>query len=163
MNIERARGWKGFARLGFSKEVIAVNGAFTPALSPGRRRASPRNTSAKPGCVSLGIAAWLVALLCGAYTSLGAPVLQVPAGFQVEQVAADGTVQFPMFATLDPDGRLYVTESSGNDLYAELDHLVRKCRVSLLEDRDTDGRFKHSSVFAEKLAPCRSEEHTSEL
>lgn len=58
-----------------------------------------------------------------------------------------------MFGTLDNKNRLYVTESSGNDLYAELLELVRKCRVSVLEDLDGDGIYEKATVFAEKLTP----------
>ena len=56
-----------------------------------------------------------------------------------------------MFATFDDQGRLFVAESSGLDLYAELTAGTRKCRVSLLEDRDGDGRFEVARVFAEGL------------
>lgn len=56
-----------------------------------------------------------------------------------------------MFGTFDSQGRLFVAESSGLDLYAELQKLTRKCRISLLEDRDGDGRFETSTVFADQL------------
>src|SRR5439155_854931 len=72
-------------------------------------------------------------------------------GFVVEQAAGEAEVIFPMFAAFDERGRLFVTESSGLDLYAELRASTRKCRVSVLEDRDGDGRFEHAQVFAENL------------
>src|SRR5262245_6766189 len=37
------------------------------------------------------------------------------------------------------------------DLYAEISAGSRKCRVRVLEDRDGDGRFETSRVFADKL------------
>jgi putative heme-binding domain-containing protein len=58
-----------------------------------------------------------------------------------------------MFATLDDQRRLYVTESSGGDLYADLQRQVRDCRISVLEDRDQDGRYEIVRVFADKLTP----------
>src|SRR2546422_347455 len=58
-----------------------------------------------------------------------------------------------MFATLDDKGRLYVTESSGGDLYGELQKLARTCRISVLKDRDGDGRYKLARVFADGLTP----------
>jgi putative membrane-bound dehydrogenase-like protein len=58
-----------------------------------------------------------------------------------------------MFASLDDNRRLYVTESSGNDLYAELKEQVRKCQVSLLTDTDHDGVYETVTVFAERLTP----------
>ncbi len=73
-------------------------------------------------------------------------------GFTVEKVAG-GEVAFPMFGALDDRGRLFVTESSGGDLYLELQKLVRKCRIRMLEDADGDGRYEKSSLFAEGLVP----------
>jgi hypothetical protein len=46
----------------------------------------------------------------------GAAQLQVPPGFTIERVAGPPEISFPMFATLDDTGRLYLTESSGGDL-----------------------------------------------
>jgi putative heme-binding domain-containing protein len=77
--------------------------------------------------------------------------LEVPPGFTVEFAAGEPQVRFPMFAAFDESGRLFVAEASGLDLYAELQAQTRKCRVSLLEDRDGDGRFESSRVFADKL------------
>jgi putative heme-binding domain-containing protein len=74
--------------------------------------------------------------------------LAVPAGFSIERVAGEPAIQFPMFACFDEEGRLYVAESSGRDLYAGLKALTRDCRVSRLEDLDGDGRFEKSTVFA---------------
>jgi putative membrane-bound dehydrogenase-like protein len=56
-----------------------------------------------------------------------------------------------MFATFDDGGRLFVAESSGKDLYAELQRQTRECRVSVLADEDGDGHFERARVFADKL------------
>jgi putative membrane-bound dehydrogenase-like protein len=56
-----------------------------------------------------------------------------------------------MFACFDDDGHLYVAESSGLDLYAELQQQTRRCRISRLTDADGDGRFELAHVFAEQL------------
>ena len=69
----------------------------------------------------------------------------------MEQVAGEPAVRFPMFACLDDKGRLYVAESSGLDLYLELQKQTRRCRISRLEDRDGDGKYEHAEVFADKL------------
>jgi putative membrane-bound dehydrogenase-like protein len=74
----------------------------------------------------------------------------VPEHFTITK-AADST--FPMFATFDDRGRLYVTESSGGDLYLELQKQTRGCKVRRYEDRDGDGVFETSTVFAENLTP----------
>src|SRR5687767_10746463 len=76
---------------------------------------------------------------------------RVPEGFSIERVAGEPSIRFPMFACFDDRGRLYVAESSGLDLYAELVAQTRKCRVSRLEDTDGDGRFDKSVVYADKL------------
>ena len=102
---------------------------------------------------------WSASLMAGVLTRLAClaaeptPVLlQVPTGFAIERVV--GTeVRFPMFAALDDQRRLYVTESSGQDLYAELSKQVRDCRIRRLEDRDGDGRYETNRVFAEGLVP----------
>jgi hypothetical protein len=57
-----------------------------------------------------------------------------------------------MFACFDDRGRLFVAESSGLDLYAELQALTRKCRIRLLEDPDPrTGRYRRSRIFADRL------------
>ena len=79
------------------------------------------------------------------------PLLHVPEGFTIQQVAAPPQTEFPMFGALDNQRRLYLTESSGNDLYAELAQQVRRCRIRVLEDSDGDGRYETAKVFAENL------------
>ena len=75
----------------------------------------------------------------------------LPDGFSISPAADQPRVRFPMFATFDHQRRLYVAESSGLDLYSELQNLTRRCRISLLEDTDRDGIFDSSHIFAEKL------------
>jgi putative heme-binding domain-containing protein len=75
---------------------------------------------------------------------------RVPDGFEIRKVAES---TFPMFAAFDDRGRLYVTESSGGDLYVELQKRVRQCKVRRFEDKDGDGVFETSTVFAEGLTP----------
>lgn len=101
------------------------------------------------------ITPWLLAglLITGAEPARSENPVQhrVPDGFVIEAVAGEQQVRFPMFAAFDDRGRLFVAESSGLDLYAEISAQTRKCRISLLEDRDGDGRFESSRVFADKL------------
>src|ERR1041384_183769 len=75
----------------------------------------------------------------------------VPEGFVIEKVATEPGVRFPMFGCFDDRGRLFVAESSGGELYAELTKLNRNCRVRLLEDLDGDGKFETSQVFVDNL------------
>src|SRR6266545_6280784 len=92
-----------------------------------------------------------IALLEAAGAAEAPPSPRAPPGFAVSPAAREPEVVFPMFAALDERGRLFVAESSGLDLYAELKALTRRCRVRLLEDRDGDGRFESSGVFADGL------------
>jgi putative membrane-bound dehydrogenase-like protein len=99
---------------------------------------------------------WLVALaaILAPATGRCEPIMprhQVPHGFVIEKVASEPETVFPMFACFDDRGRLFVAESSGLDLYAEITAATRKCRLRALEDRDGDGRFETSAVFADKL------------
>lgn len=92
----------------------------------------------------------VVLLLFGRLFSIGAE-LKVPPGFAVELAAGEPKIRFPMFATLDERGRLFIAESSGLDLYKEISAGTRKCQVRLLEDRDGDGKYEVAKVFADKL------------
>ena len=56
-----------------------------------------------------------------------------------------------MFAALDDRGRLFVTESSGLDLYRVLQLQTRKCRIRLLEDKDGDGVYETQTIFKDNL------------
>src|SRR3954470_10720696 len=107
----------------------------------------PAALSGREGWARRILAAGVIAI-----AALGAaPAPKVPDGFTIDRAVADGASKFPMFACFDDAGRLFVTESSGLDLYAELSALTRKCRISLLEDRDGDGVFETSRVFADGL------------
>lgn len=74
-----------------------------------------------------------------------------PNGFEVKRAAASPAIRFPMFAAFDNQRRLFVAESSGLDLYEELQKLTRRCRISLLQDLDQDGVFESTKMFADHL------------
>src|SRR5437762_13361579 len=74
---------------------------------------------------------------------------KAPGGFSIQKVSPPET-SFPMFACLDDRGRLFVTESSGLDLYAELQKQTRKCRIRLLEDKDGDGIYETQTIFKDR-------------
>ncbi|MEP7258096.1 MAG: PVC-type heme-binding CxxCH protein [Flavitalea sp.] len=78
--------------------------------------------------------------------------LSVPEGFEIEAVVSPDSIAYPMFASFDGEGRLFVFESTrpntmGTD--SMLQHPVYDIR--LLEDRDGDGIFEKSGIFADKL------------
>lgn len=100
-------------------------------------------------CSRVACARWLLCL--GTTVSALAVPPKVPPGFTIERIDPDGQLHFPMFACFDDRGRLFVTESSGLDLYEEISKLTRTCRISLLEDKDRDGHFETATIFADKL------------
>jgi putative membrane-bound dehydrogenase-like protein len=103
-------------------------------------------------CVALVSVVLLAGLLPGGpEQKKPSPRLRVPPGFVIEKVAGEPDIVFPMFAAFDDRGRLFVTESSGLDLYKELQALTRKCRISVLDEPDAAGRFRRARVFADKL------------
>src|SRR5947208_2649259 len=85
------------------------------------------------------------------FPSRGVAALHVPRGFRVEQVTTPDLVSYPMMGTLDERGRLFLCESSGNTLNDEQMATHPDYKIRLLEDRDGDGVFDHSSVFADRL------------
>jgi putative membrane-bound dehydrogenase-like protein len=71
---------------------------------------------------------------------------QLEAGYSIELVAAEPQVASPVALDFDEDGRLFVVEMPGYPL-----DTGPTGRVRLLEDRDGDGRYERSSVFADGL------------
>ena len=107
--------------------------------------------------VLLGISKLLIS--CGGGHTVGsreeqtleADGLQVPDGFIIERVTAPGMVSYPMFATFDNQGRLFVIESSGKTTSTEDVLKNPTFQIRLLEDVDGDGVYDKSKVFADKI------------
>ncbi|HEY1107912.1 MAG TPA: hypothetical protein VGE76_04745, partial [Opitutaceae bacterium] len=72
--------------------------------------------------------------------------LTVPAGFTVEQVAAPPLADRPISIAYDPQGRLYVTDSSGLSDRAPVQFEKKPHRIVRLEDTDGDGKFDKQVV-----------------
>ena len=77
--------------------------------------------------------------------------LRVPDGFTVELVAAPPLANRPISIAFDPQGRLYATDSSGLSDRAPVQFEQKPHRIVRLEDKDGDGRFESSVVFAENM------------
>jgi putative membrane-bound dehydrogenase-like protein len=71
-------------------------------------------------------------------------------GFRLEPVAVEPMVQSPVAAAFDADGNLYVAEMRDYPYKPKPGHTPLGT-VRLLRDRDGDGRFDESSVFADGL------------
>jgi N,N-dimethylformamidase len=78
-------------------------------------------------------------------------VFTLPDGYALKQVAAPPLVKRPVHMYFDDDGSLYVTDSSGNTDKAPKQLNNPTHRVLRLVDRDGDGAFDQSTVFAERL------------
>jgi putative heme-binding domain-containing protein len=76
---------------------------------------------------------------------------RVPDGFVIEKVAGPPLVRYPLFASFDDRGRLYVAEGTGTNLPGEELAKKKLGRILLLEDTDGDGKFDTSTVFADQL------------
>ena len=77
--------------------------------------------------------------------------LTVPDGFEVERVAGPPLVDRPIVADFDEEGRLYVADSSGSNDKVQKQLEDKPHRIVRLEDKNGDGRFDTSVVFADKM------------
>jgi len=77
--------------------------------------------------------------------------LTVPAGFTVELVAGPPAVNRPISVAFDEQGRLYATDSSGLSDKADKQFAEKPHRIVRLTDRDGDGVYEQSTVFAEHM------------
>ena len=78
-------------------------------------------------------------------------VFEIPSGFVLEKVAGPPLVDRPITCDLDEKGRMYVADSSGSNDKVKQQLLDKTHRIVRLEDRNGDGVFDHSTVFADKM------------
>ena len=74
---------------------------------------------------------------------------KVKPGFRLDLVAHEPLVQDPVALTFDERGRMFVCEMI--DYSERRDVTPHLGRISVLEDRDGDGRYETSTVFADDL------------
>ncbi len=78
--------------------------------------------------------------------------LDVPDGFTIERAVDPGLLSYPMFASFDESGRLFVFESTGtNDMGTAKMIENPTYHIRLLEDTDGDGIFDKSGIFADRI------------
>jgi putative membrane-bound dehydrogenase-like protein len=70
---------------------------------------------------------------------------RLPDGFHLEIAAAEPDIQNPVAMAFDPRGRVFVVELPDYPLGEQ------PGRIKLLEDRDHDGRYETSTVFADNF------------
>jgi putative membrane-bound dehydrogenase-like protein len=103
--------------------------------------------------LGVGVASLLAVALLSARGQLALPELglTVPPGFEVERVAGPPLVNRPIVADFDEEGRLYVADSSGSNDKVEKQLADKPHRIVRLEDKDGDGRFDTTIVFADRM------------
>jgi putative membrane-bound dehydrogenase-like protein len=74
---------------------------------------------------------------------------KVKPGFKLELAANEPLVRDPIAVAFDENGRMFVCEMI--DYSEERDRNPHLGRISVLEDRDGDGRYETSRVFADNL------------
>jgi putative membrane-bound dehydrogenase-like protein len=77
--------------------------------------------------------------------------IRVPKGFRVELVACEPEVVDPVAMAFDEEGRLFVAEMRGYPNAGIATGKIHSGKIKLLEDRDGDGFYERSTVFAEGL------------
>ncbi len=97
------------------------------------------------------VAASLVLQAFGASQQIGVHRFTLPDGFTIEKVADSPLVDRPIVADFDEQGRLYVADSSGSNADVRTQLEEKPHRIMRLEDRDGDGVFDTSLVFADRM------------
>ncbi len=81
----------------------------------------------------------------------GALPADLPPGLELVVAAAPPVVTFPIMGCLDDRGRLFIGDAAGLNLDRKGLEAKLPNRVLMLEDRDGDGVFERSTVFADKM------------
>jgi putative membrane-bound dehydrogenase-like protein len=76
---------------------------------------------------------------------------RLPAGFGVELVAAEPNVVDPVAMSFDERGRIFVCEMRGYPNEGRGTGVITSGRIRLLEDKDGDGFYETSSLYADEL------------
>src|SRR5262249_13694142 len=76
---------------------------------------------------------------------------QIAKGFHVELVACEPNVIDPVAMAFDEEGRLYVAEMRGYPNGGVGTGKIASGKIRLLEDKDGDGFYETSTVYAEGL------------
>ncbi|HUQ64738.1 MAG TPA: PVC-type heme-binding CxxCH protein [Flavitalea sp.] len=77
--------------------------------------------------------------------------LKVPEGYTIEKIVDQKLISYPMFASFDGTGRLFVFESDGSTPSTQDMLKNPSYHVRLLEDTNEDGVFDKSTIFADSL------------
>lgn len=131
-------------------------GAFTEKWTP--PPAPPQKTTATPAAEPVrakGVPAYVarpveMTLTKGQGAGV-APAAKLPPGFELINAVPAGMVAHPTLGCVDAQGRLFVGDSPGVAWGVGQHEKERAGRIVMLEDRDGDGVFDRSTVFADRL------------
>src|SRR6185437_4710497 len=76
---------------------------------------------------------------------------RLPKGLQIDLIAAEPDVVDPVAMAFDENGRLFVAEMRGYPNGGRATGTITSGRIKLLEDRDGDGVYETSRVYADGL------------
>lgn len=78
--------------------------------------------------------------------------LSVPEGFTIERAIDPKLMSYPMFASYDDTGRLFLFESTGSNEMST-DEMTKNptYHIRVVEDTDGDGVFDKSQIYADKI------------
>ena len=76
---------------------------------------------------------------------------RVPKGFRVDLVASEPEIIDPVAMAFDENGRLFVAEMPGYPNKGVGTGFITSGRIKMLEDRDGDGYYETSTIFADQL------------
>ena len=82
---------------------------------------------------------------------IGSHGFTLPEGFSIEAACVPGLCSRPITATLDEEGYLYVSDSSGSNEKVEEQLKKRPHRILRLEDGDADGIYEKRTIFADRM------------
>lgn len=77
--------------------------------------------------------------------------IKVPDGFIISQAVDSNLISYPMFASFDNNGRLFVCESTGETFSTKEMLENPPYHIRLLEDTDGDGFFDKSTIYADSI------------
>ena len=131
-------------------------GTFTEKWTPAP--AAPKKTTAAPVAEPVrakGVPAYVarpveMTLAKGQGAGM-APAAKLPAGFELINAVPAGMVAHPTLGCVDTRGRLFVGDSPGVAWGVGQHEKEQAGRIVMLEDRDGDGVFDRSTVFADRL------------
>ncbi len=131
-------------------------GAFTEKWTP--PPAPPQKTTAAPAAEparAKGVPAYVarpVEMTVAKGQGAGvAPAAKLPPGFELINAVPAGMVAHPTLGCVDAQGRLFVGDSPGVAWGVGQHEKEKAGRIVMLEDRDGDGVFDRSTVFADRL------------